>query len=432
MKVALINKWDTGGGAARAAYRLALGLRAEGVNVTYHVHYKTSDHEWVVIRARSNQGLKHENRLQAYFDSNRTACSNTYFTQSDAMLESRDLEAIGAADVINLHWVEKFFSTATIAKLLAFGKPIVWTLHDERPLTGGCHYTAGCEQYAVAGCSRCMQIRDGGQGIPMSNLRDKLKLLTGANITIVTPSRWLGDRAKRSKVFRDHRVAVIPNSLDTSVFRPINKLIARDALGLPRDRFIILFGAQDAGERRKGYVELLQAMQRFLVDPRVKDSQDRKPLVLTFGDGVGTTWPLSVERHCLGAINKDSRLAEMYSAADIFAMPSLEDNLPNTILEAMACGTPCVGFPVGGIPDLVRPRETGFLAPMVSARAFAHVLSQAYGDSSRLEAMSIRCADFVRSELNQAAQARRYQQLFDELLKSRDQVLPQRRFSRVT
>jgi glycosyltransferase involved in cell wall biosynthesis len=419
MRVSLVNKWDIGGGAARAAFRLAVALRTAGVDVTYHAQEKQAEHDWVQLRQGNSTGQEHEDRIQAYMDQNRTACSNTYFSHSTAMLDSRDLQHIAAADIINLHWVEKFLSTQAIAALLASEKPIVWTLHDQRPLTGGCHYTAGCEQFSLAGCSRCIQLRGGGKDIPAANLRDKISLLRGANITLVTPSAWLGQQARKSALFRDHRIEVIPNSVETEVFRPTNKAIAREALGLPQDRFVLLFGVHDAREQRKGYTLLLEAMRHFLRLAAVTSSQPREPLVLVFGSGVSDSWDLPVERHCAGEIRDDTTLAQIYSAADVFVIPSSEDNLPNTVLEAMACGTPCVGFPVGGIPEMIREGETGFTTPLVSARALAHSLLQAYSDPVRLEDLAVACTDVVRKEYTQERQGRRYLELFTDLVSGR-------------
>jgi len=390
-------------------------------DVRYFVHQKQSKLDWICALDGFSGTEKFGSTVQrSLIDSQRTSCSNTYFSYTRCLLDPRELETIRDADVVNLHWVEKLLSTIAISRLLRGKRPVVWTLHDERPLTGGCHYTADCVQNRLNGCRNCIQLKPKGRSIPRYELELKKLAFADADITLVSPSRWLAEQARASAVFSRHRVEVIPNSVETDLFRPRNKRLAREALDLPADRFIILFGAQDAKERRKGYNELCEAIGFFLSGLTAgRRSPGGQPLVLMFGEDSSAEWSLPLERRFVGTIHDDRRLALVYSAADIFALPSLEDNLPNTVLEAMACGTPSVGFPVGGVPDMVRPGVTGFLAPLVSARAFAHALSQAYADPARLEALSIRCTDAARREYNQPLQAHRYKHLFMELVSER-------------
>lgn len=416
MKISVVNKWDIGGGAARAAFRLANALKCDGHDVTYFVNEKNSQLDWVMV-ANEFDLFDKEERSQVNIDFNRTVCSNTYFSSTQSLLSKNSLIEMSKADVVNIHWVEKFLSTRAIKSILDLQKPIVWTLHDERPLTGGCHYTAGCKQNVTSECLGCIQLNEPARDIPNSDFNLKMKLLAGTNITFVSPSHWLADQAKKSKIFSDHRIEVIPNSVEVDIFKPHNKKLAREILHLPQDGFIILFGCQDAKEKRKGYDLLIEAMGFFLNDTLIQSRyNNKKPHVLMFGEDGKNQWELNVDRTFLGKISDDAELALIYSAADLFVLPSTEDNLPNTVLESMACGTPCVSFNLGGTSDMVRSGESGFLSAVPNARGFSQMILNAYLNPFLMETMSIKCVDIVRSEFTKEIQVENYIKIFSDIL----------------
>ena len=327
------------------------------------------------------------------------------------------------ADIVNLHWVEKFFSLEALKWLVNKGKPIVWTMHDTRPMTGGCHYTSGCESFIDNACHQCTQLIYDRYHLPGKVLQAKLELLKDANLTIVSPSKWLAEEARKSALFRNHRVETIPNSVELHLFKPANKQLSKRELGMNPDGLAIMFGAQNSGERRKGFKELLEAVQLLSKDPRmaVLIAEDKLSIV-TIGQSEPAIHDLPIRVHEFGSIDDDTLIAKIYSASDLFALPSLEDNLPNTMLEAMACGTPVVGFSVGGIPDLVENWKTGLLVNSMDHVALSLALSQLLSQRSHIDCMSITCSDLIRNNFSQKMQANRYIELFSDVVKTKTQT----------
>ena len=355
MKVTLVNTYDIQGGAARAAYRLHRGLlqlNQESTLVSRYVKSEDPSITQVGTEERgtdkSAQTVCFEAIQDEYIDKNRSTLTNTYFSLPYPGYDLTDLQPIHDAEVINLHWVARFQSSATIHRLLRLGKPVVWTLHDMWAFTGGCHYSAGCLKYQ-SDCDRCLQLQHDPYHLTATILNDKLKFLQEPNLTIVTPSQWLAECAKQSSVFRNHRVDVIPYSLDTDVFVPTPKQDAKNALGIASDCFTIMFGAISISEERKGFFELLQAIWRCRADAKFqKLVDDQKIALLCVGYPNEWVQSLGIPVHTLGYVESDEKMSMIYSAADVFVLPSLEDNLPNTMLEALSCGTPVVAFDVGG------------------------------------------------------------------------------------
>ncbi|UPW20064.1 glycosyltransferase [Agarivorans sp. TSD2052] len=414
MKISVVNKWDIGGGAARAAWRLASKLK-QSHDLIYYVNVKESNFDYVhlvdqFIGKEEEEGLCQWKKI----DENRTDVSSTYFSCSLVTLDDEVIAEICASDVINLHWIEKFISPDTLTKLANSGKPIVWTLHDERPFTGGCHYTNGCYEFSTNTCRNCIQLKDNSHRLAHKVLKDKITALKNADLTIVTPSKWLGEQAKKSELFGKHRVEVIPNSLEIDIYKPTDKTLAKKQLGIDPSEFVILFGAQSAKEKRKGFDELVKATEYF--DKMRQELSARPVRILTFGEAAVEDWEISTPIQSLGTISEDEKLALVYSAADVFVIPSKEDNLPNTILESMACGTPVIGFNIGGVGDLVRNNETGFLVPIISSVGLAHAMLNSLVDESHLNKLSAYCVDFARIGYNQNVQSRNYIKLFHELL----------------
>jgi glycosyltransferase involved in cell wall biosynthesis len=419
MKIAILNHWDIGGGAARAAWRLFQGLKSERIDVKYCVRVKESTDRNVVELSTDSQHWDHIDGLvqSNYIDQNRTTLSNTYFSHTFNSIDFAATDEIASADIINLHWVEKMVSAEGLARLVDLGKPIVWTLHDQRPLTGGCHYTAGCDGFVENNCHQCRQLRHDLHNLPQKNLAAKQSILRNADVTIVSPSRWLADEARRSQLFQSVPIEVIPNSVETQIFRPISKSRAKEKLGLSPDALCIMFGAQNSAETRKGFNILQEALRLTLRNPAIRDRHQQNNLtILTVGEVSQSDWYVAVNRKDFGTINDDQKLAQIYAAADLFVLPSLEDNLPNTMLEAMACGTPVMGFNTGGIPDLVEPGTTGYLIDKKEAIPLSLSLSRAITRVHELEGMSLNCSNLVQREYHQEIQAKRYTELFRRVL----------------
>jgi glycosyltransferase involved in cell wall biosynthesis len=223
----------------------------------------------------------------------------------------------------------------------------------------------------------------------------------------------LGEQAKSSAAFSRFQISVIPYGVDTTVFQPIEKEAAREVLGLPKHKMLLLFVAESLANPRKGLRVLLEALNdRSLSNPQPFD-------LLTIGRSrISVSIPSDIKIHSLGSIVDERLLAIAYSAADLFIIPSLEDNLPNTLLESIACGTPIVGFPIGGIPDVVRPGQIGWLANSVTSHSLALAISTATQTLTCNEEKLVfqkNCRELAVSEYSLNVQANNYLSLFTKL-----------------
>jgi glycosyltransferase involved in cell wall biosynthesis len=259
-------------------------------------------------------------------------------------------------DIVNLHWVcDGFVRVEAVAQ---FAVPVVWTLHDMWPFTGGCHYNGECRGFELR-CGNCQQLGSRTQH-DLSRLvwGRKQRAWDGVNLTVVAPSRWLADEARCSSLLRTVRIEVVPYGIDLQLYRPMDRVRARASLELPREAPLILFGAAAAvHDRRKGF-DLLQLALSKLRGSLPEDAR----LIVFGGDASERNVDFGLPIHYLGTLTDEAMLARLYAAADVFVAPSRQDNLPNTVLEAMACGTPPVAFDVGGMRDLIDSRATGWLA----------------------------------------------------------------------
>jgi glycosyltransferase involved in cell wall biosynthesis len=363
-----------------------------------------------------NEDFFQSNVIQEYYiNSHRTDMSNTSFSFSYPGHDISVLPMVQAADIINLHWVANYQSPLTLRKLFALGKPVVWTLHDQWAFTGGCHYSAGCEEYRH-GCAACPQLADDPFDLPAAVLKDKLELFKKANLTIVTPSRWLADCARQSRLFKDLRIEVIPNSLETDIFKPHQKTKTKESLGLSSETVTILFGAEYGTEKRKGFHEMVAAIKYCMEEPEFqKLIKEERIKILSFGYPSGEVDEIGIPVMSLGYINSDEEVSRAYAAADVFIQSSLEDNLPNTMLEAMGCGTPVVAFNVGGMPDVIVNGRTGRLVPLADTHQMGEAILSLVFDHEQRKAMGQECRKKIREEFNLGVQTKRYVGLYEGL-----------------
>jgi len=278
---------------------------------------------------------------------------------TDAGAESRfpDSKEIMEADAVILHWISGVVDVAGGALAHLGGKRILWVLHDMNPFTGGCHYAMGCRRHARA-CGACPQLGSrGSRDLSRRVFNDKRRAYADLDFTVVAPSRWLAEEAGRSALMRDRDIRVIPNSVPLETFRPMDGSASRARFGIPPRASVILFGAESLGNRRKGFELLLAAL-----DILAARKPDQDIALLAFGAGsLPETLPFPAFH--AGRVRSEAELAGVYAAADVLALPSLADNLPNVALEAMACGLPAACFATGGLPEIIVPGETGLLAP---------------------------------------------------------------------
>jgi glycosyltransferase involved in cell wall biosynthesis len=244
------------------------------------------------------------------------------------------------------------------APAIFMGKPVVWTMHSMPAFTSGCSYTAGCEKFINGGCENCPQLGSSvdGKDLAAENFAVKRTGYTGVNMTVVAPSRWLGENAYKSILLGSFPREIIPNGIDLDAFSPMVKNKARARLGLPSDKRIILFSASDANRRNKGYHILVEVLTYLLA------RYAGEPLALLVLGMPPKEMPHGYEYFMPGFIDDKTKLAAVYSAADIFVLPSFQDNLPTTLIESQACGTPGIGFYGTGAEDIIQDGVTGYLA----------------------------------------------------------------------
>ena len=329
MRVLLISTSDLAGGGAIAAYRLMEALNNNGVKAKMLVRDKLSSSVTVAqtgtIIPKVLERLQIMAHLKGKLWQADTADFGINITQTDEYKE---------ADVIHLHWINQgMVSLSCLKQMLKDGKKIVWTLHDEWPYLGICHYRGDCQEIA---CRNCPLLP--GSTAHKHYLK-KQELYKKGNITFVGCSEWITQRAQQA--MPEAQVVHINNCIPHNIFRYIDQKEARKKLDLPLDKKIILFCSQKLNNERKGYTYLQQALECSMFNDQCS--------MICVGKG---------GRY----ISSPEEMALTYAAADVFVTPSLQDNLPNTIAEAMSCGTPCVGFNVGGIPEMIDHQQNGYVA----------------------------------------------------------------------
>ncbi|MEH2367688.1 glycosyltransferase family 4 protein [Nostoc sp.] len=413
MKILHISTHDINGGAARAAYRLHTGLQDIRLQSQMLVQEKYSNDKTVIApKIRLFQGIAKAKLtveslpLKLY----RQKKNTPFFTQ---WLPDRVIPKVAQInpDIINLHWISGgFMQIETFAKLK---RPLVWTLHDMWGFTGGCHVTGECDRYKVS-CGACPQLNSGNEwDLSRWVWQRKVKAWKNLNLTLVSPSSWLAECARSSSLFQNLRIEVIPHGLDTQKYRPINQHFAREALNLPQDKKLILFGAIEAtSDRNKGF-HLLQPALQELSKSGWKDDLE----VVIFGASQPENPPdLGFKTHYLGHLHDAISLATVYSAADVMLVPSLQESFGQTASESFACGTPVVAFNATGLKDIVDHQQNGYLAKPYEVEDFAKGITWVLENEQRLQKLSFYAREKAEQEFTLELQARRYSALFEEIL----------------
>lgn len=361
--VAIVNTFQKNGGAATAAHRLFQRVsRADSKAVYFNMVREDLSPNILGLNHWSLRGLlavrlSVVDRLALLRYPRRQSGTFTPAIWSNPLAPS--INSI-EADVVHLHWLS--FSMMSIKEMESIKVPIVWTLHDCWAFTGGCHYPGDCTRFESS-CGACPQLSGGADDDLSRTVFDRKQNSFGSlNLTIVTPSKWLADLARRSSLLANRRIEVIPNGLDTRTFRPLDRAAAKSFLGVDPNLPLILFGAQSLNDKRKGADILVDALKEL----------DFPHILGTFGaGGLPDLGRCSISVRQFGTMRDELSLAVLYSAADVFVCPSREDNLPNTVAESLACGTPCVAFAVNGLPDMIEHQVTGWLARAFDAADLA-------------------------------------------------------------
>ena len=389
MRVLIVNTSERTGGAAVAANRLMKALNNNGVKAKMLVRDKETDTLTVIGLPKSP--LLHWHFLwerlvifcRLHFQRRHLFELDIANTGSD-ITKLREFEE---ADVIHLHWINQgMLSLNSIRKILRSGKPVVWTMHDIWPATAICHVTLGC-RYFTSHCRNCKYLPGGGSNNDLAarTWQKKERMVADENIFYVACSRWLESEAKASALLRGQKITSIPNPIDTHIYKKGDKLAARRELGLPEDKKLILFASQRVTNENKGMSYLIEACRELHTK-----GQTPYEVVILGGHAEEVVAQLPLKAHPLGYVNDEQRIVSVYQAVDVFVLPSLSENLPNTIMEAMACGVPCVGFKVGGIPEEIDHQKTGYIAEYRNSSDLAKGISWILEEAD-FEALSERC-----------------------------------------
>ena len=417
MRILIVNTSEKNGGAAVAANRLMEALNSNGEDAKMLVRDKQTDDKRVVALRRS--------RLHWWRFLWERWCIFLHLHLSRQRLFELDIANTGtdittlpefkAADIIHLSWINQaMLSLADIKKIVNSGKPVVWTMHDIWPATAICHYARGCKQFHTA-CHHCPLLPGGGGNNDLSARvwRKKVAILQDKSILFVACSKWLEGQAKQSALLKNQIVTSIPNPIDTRIFCKQDKKQARQAFGLPENKQLILFVSQRVTDERKGVNYFIEALQQLVTEhPAMKQNTG---VIILGGHSAEVAARLPIPAYALGYVSDAEKIASVYNSADLFVLPSLEDNLPNTIMEAMACGIPCVGYRVGGIPEEIDHLKNGYVAAYKDvndlARGIYWVLNEAEYD-----ALSTQAIEKVISCYSQKAVSLRYIEVYNQAL----------------
>jgi glycosyltransferase involved in cell wall biosynthesis len=346
MKILLLNTYRKKGGAALATYRIFEGLQKKENN---EVVYLTSEYFYG----------KYVNKLCILFD---TFYSKLlHHTKKSLFSEGKSFNKINynlnKFDIVNLFWINHGFISFT--QIMSLKSPVVWTLHDMWPLTGGCHYDDGCGKFLLS-CGNCPVLNSSSsKDISSVVFSKKLKLFNAKNINIIATSSWLYRLANLSPIFKGCKITFIPNGLDGEVFKKKDKEECRRKFGLPLNKFILFYSANSAlTDKRKNGIDFLK-IHKMIID---KYGSSDVHAVILGADSQEIPRMYKEEITCIKFLEHESEQIELYSAADVLVAPSLQENLSNTVLEAGACSLPVVAYSIGGMPDLIRHKFNGYLS----------------------------------------------------------------------
>lgn len=406
-----LSHTDGGAGAGRAAYRIHQSMLKLGLDSRMLVSDKRTEDPTVTgLKRHSLSRARLCEWIEARNGRSLAATPHILFSSARcAQFNAARHPLVRSADVVSLYWINGGFVAPEI--MASMNKPMVWRLSDIWPFSGGCHYPGACERY-MTNCGSCPQLMRASEHDASRHLwQRKSDAWRDLDLTIAAPSRWIAQQAQRSSLFGKRRIEVVPTGVDIEVFRPQDKQVARARLGIPQDRLVIAFGALDpSGDKRKGYAQLDAALHRLAVSPLAP-----RLLALIFGREQLPGEQLPISACFIGRLNQDASLVEAYSAADIVAVPSLEDNLPNVALEAIACGTPVCGFDVCGMPDIVRNGWNGFLVSACDGVALADSMAAILADDALRAQMATNARMQAKQKFSLTVQAHTYAQLYTEL-----------------
>ena len=350
------------GGAATCAVRLCEALRENHNDITVNLLTREDEQDgWIHSLGKVGQ-MKSKAAFWA------EALNFEFFRKKEKKRFAFSMGKFGVdiskhplvkeADLIHIHWINHgFLSINSIQQLIKTGKQIIFSLHDMWTFTGGCHYAADCVHYEKE-CGNCFWLNKPGDKDLSHKIWTKKSQVynTKSNIRFVTSSKWLRNCAPNSSLLNKQSVIDLVTPLNTNVFQPLEKPSLRKEFNISSDKKTILFLAMNAKDERKGFIYLLNSLKKL------SETNSNYEIIVVGKSSEDLLAQVSLKSHLLGFVSSKERIIEAYNAADIFVIPSLEDNLPNTIMESLACGTPCVGFDAGGIPEMIDHQINGYIA----------------------------------------------------------------------
>jgi len=413
MRVLMLNTFDIEGGAAKAAHALHKALRARHIDSQMLVQTRSGGD--AAVYERDTRPAKALSIFRPYLDMlplllYRRRHQAHWSVEWFPACINRQIRALNP-DIIHLHWICRGF--VHVAALASFQKPVVWTLHDSWPFTGGCHIPGDCLGYRVK-CGCCPQLGSAHSwDLSRWTWRRKRRFWRDTPLTIVTPSKWLADCAQSSSLLQQRPVEVIHNGIDLNQYRPVEKQEARNILHLPQERKLVLFSAMNATyDRNKGFHYIEAALRHLAGD----GWHDRMELMVVGQSAPSIPVDTGLPTRFLGVLRDETSMRLAYSAADVTVMASAQENLPNSIMESLACGTPVVAFNVGGVSHLVEHQENGFLAKPFSVEDMSIGISFVLSDENRWKRLSARAGSKIENEFSIHKIAQQYVMLYKRLL----------------
>lgn len=373
MKILLVNTSERIGGAAVATFRLMEALNNNGEKAKMLVRDKQSDNISVINLRKTflNKWYFLWERWCIFWNLRFSKQHLFDIDIANAGTDITTLPEFKAADVIHLSWINQgMLSLNTIRKIVQSGKPIVWTMHDAWPATGICHLSMHCNRFKSQ-CNHCFYLPGKGSEHDLSTRiwNKKKEIYQRSNIHFVACSKWLAAQARQSGLLKGLNVFSIPNPIDTHIFTPKDREEACKKLNLPTDKKFILFASQRITNANKGIQYLIEACNQLTHNHSQRNTQ--WGIIVLGGHAEEVASEFQLPTYPLGYVDDTSTLVDVYNAASVFVLPSLSENLPNTIMEAMACGTPCIGFNVGGIPEEIDHKKNGYVAEYMNANDLA-------------------------------------------------------------
>ncbi len=418
MKVLLINTYEAQGGAAIACKRLLKALnKSTEVEAKLLVNLRQNDTRNEQVYEVADTRYKKLIRKYRFYlekilfipfevsEQERFAFSTAYFGTD---ISKNPL--VKEADILHIHWTnQSFLSYKNIKQLVDLGKPVFVTMHDMWYFTGGCHHSRGCMNF-TKDCGNCQFLKNAGPTDLSYKSLKKKRHAYDSNMTFIACSNWLADLAKQSSLLQRNLVTTIPNPIDTGIFLKKEKSIARKTFNLPENKTLILYAAARVDDERKGYKYLVNAMKAI----RDSDLEIKNHVEIIVMGNVKNKEDIDFHfpTHFLGSLSKVDEIVDCYNAADLFVTPSLEENLPNTIIESMACGTPAVAFSIGGIPDIIDHKTNGYLANYRDTQDLVNGIEWVIAQKDIAE----KCIEKVENTFSEQIVSRRFIELYQSIL----------------